>query len=389
MKISVKLTVCLLISLLLFVCTAIGEEAQDITALAKYSAVPEIDPANSLCDERHRTVWSSRRGYLEITLPEEEPCHGVFICFGDCEAACEVQIFDGETFVPYRRITDEGIAHRFVDLPGVTFFRIVPVSENSIMKISELRLIGEGSIPSFVQLWEPPLEKADLMVITAHPDDEYIWFGGTIPYYGTERKKAIQIVTMTCMNFIRRSELLDALWTGGIRNYPVIGPFTDDKAQDTVSATNKWGGSARIRGWIVNMIRTFRPDVVLTHAKNGEYGHPAHCVTSRCVQQSFSLAADETYETENGTEVWQIRKGYTHHADGSDPVTIGWDQPLNAFDGRTSFEVASEALLKHRSQHPLSQQMEQKGRYDCRLFDLVYTTVGDDTLKNDLFENIQ
>jgi hypothetical protein len=67
---------------------------------------------------------------------------------------------------------------------------------------------------------------------------------------------------------------------------------------------------------------------------------------------------------------------------------MDWQVPLAAFGNRTAFSVAEEALLKHKSQHPLNDDMAESGRYDCRKFGLYMSTVGEDVRKNDFFENI-
>ena len=388
-RLNILLSTVLCVFFSLVFLTARADDAPDITEKAHFSGSPAINSPKDLFDNRHISTWASKKGYLEITVPDEEPCFGVYLCFKDHATACEIQVSDGESLTTFRTIEAGSYAHQFIELPGVTRFRIVPTDTNEIMVLSELRLLGSGEIPSYVQRWEPPCDKADLMIIVAHPDDEYIWFGGTIPYYAIEENKKIQIVTMTCMTAYRKSELLDALWTGGIKNYPIIGSFADKKTDSTAKAVSAWGGSAKIKSWLVEIIRKYRPDVILTHAENGEYGHPAHIITSRYVRESLQLAADESFTTADDTLTpWQVYKGYMHHSGNATPICICWDMVISGSNGKTAFEIASEALLKHRSQHPLSQQMEQKGRYDCRLFDLFYSAVGDDVQKNDFFENI-
>lgn len=55
--------------------------------------------------------------------------------------------------------------------------------------IGELYVYGAGEVPSEVQRWGMPSGKMDMMLIVAHPDDELLWFGGTIPYYAGQLNK--------------------------------------------------------------------------------------------------------------------------------------------------------------------------------------------------------
>jgi len=79
-------------------------------------------------------------------------------------------------------------------LPDLTQFRIA--SHNRVanyLRINELIVLSSGERPDYIQVWEPTFEKADLLLVIAHPDDEYIFFGGVIPYYGAEKGKDVLV----------------------------------------------------------------------------------------------------------------------------------------------------------------------------------------------------
>ena len=114
--------------------------------------------------------------------------------------------------------------HVLLELDGQTHFRIVGDSgKESYLKINEVFVFGDGDLPDWVQRWEPTPEKADLLLLVAHPDDELIFFGGTIPTYAVERGMNVVVAYMSYSNTTRRSELLNGLWHLGVRQYPVIG----------------------------------------------------------------------------------------------------------------------------------------------------------------------
>ncbi|MBQ8080714.1 MAG: PIG-L family deacetylase [Clostridia bacterium] len=62
-----------------------------------------------------------------------------------------------------------------------------------------------------------------MLLLSAHPDDELLWFGGTLPTYAGERGKQVQLVYLAHGDARRKNELLDGLWTCGVHAYPVIG----------------------------------------------------------------------------------------------------------------------------------------------------------------------
>ena len=63
---------------------------------------------------------------------------------------------------------------------------------------------------------------------------------------------------------------------------------------------------------------------------------------------------------------------------------------MEHFGGRTAFEVACDAMQFHKSQlkykHRPTLDDEDFPRYDCRLFGLVRSSVGEDT-GSDIMEN--
>ena len=78
-------------------------------------------------------------------------------------------------------------------------------------------------------------------MLATHPDDELIFFGGTIPTYAVEREKSVVVAYMSGASAARRSELLNGLWHMGVRQYPVIGPFGDAYSTNMAVIYDQWG----------------------------------------------------------------------------------------------------------------------------------------------------
>lgn len=240
--------------------------------------------------------------------------------------------------------------------------------------------------------WQPPCDKADLMLVVAHPDDELLWFGGALPTYAGERGMAVQVVYMACNSYLRRLELLSGLWECGVRNYPDIGTFSDGRNNDMNGAYARWGRDTTYTR-LVRAIRRYRPEVILTQDVKGEYGHTQHLVTSDAVYTAaVELAADASYDPQSAEQygVWQVKKLYRHL--GSQPTTVmDWSQPLSAFGGDTGFQVARRAFAWHESQTKDDRwQVAYKGsRFDSTLYTLAFSTVGEDETGNDFFEHIE
>ncbi|MBQ3668648.1 MAG: hypothetical protein II920_05430 [Clostridia bacterium] len=65
---------------------------------------------------------------------------------------------------------------------------------------------------------------------------------------------------------------------------------------------------------------------------------------------------------------------------------MNWDEPSEALGGKTPLEVACLGYLEHVSQQS-RYSMSQGKIFDYTKYSLIYSTVGNDVLKNDFLEN--
>ena len=255
--------------------------------------------------------------------------------------------------------------------------------------ITDIYILGEGDVPDWVQVWEKPLAKADMLVLPTHHDDEILFFGGTMPVYSQEKGKKVQVAYMNNHwgEPFRPHEALDGLWLSGIRNYPIIPDFKDIKFYDLKGALNFYKEDVLVE-YYVSLIRRFKPDVIVGHDFGGEYGHGSHMASAYAVSKAIEVSnSPEKYlASANTFGTWDVKKTYLHLYE-KNKIVMEWDVPLKAFGGKTGFEVATIALDAHASQRKYY-AMSKKGVYDCRQFGLYRSTVGDDVKKDDFFENV-
>lgn len=400
----------LLILLLLCCVPALAEEAKDITDQCKFSASPGKFKLTRMYDRDYRTAYMSdkqKTPYVELTAPKGSPVYSLYVCFAHkVLTPWELQAKHGGKWETIYE-SEGSFAHEYVVLTQAEeSLRIRSKAEKQTqMIVNEIFAFGPGEAPSFVQTWEPTAEKADLMVIAAHPDDEILFFGGTIPTYAVERGMNVVVVYMTNGTTkdgitSRRSELLNGLWEMGVRQYPVVGTFDDLYSAKLEKGYEIWG---KTKTWqfITQMYRQYKPEVVITHDVNGEYGHGAHRVCADAAQRCIATAADSgTYaDTAAQYGAWQVKKLYLHlYKEGA--IEMDWDQPLSALNGRTGYEAALDAYTWHVSQHEAGQKNPKTGKYElftvedrssdysCYRFGLAYTAVGPDVAMNDFMENI-
>jgi len=151
-----------------------------------------------------------------------------------------------------------------------------------------------------------PSERRRLMAVTAHPDDETLGFGGALARYADEGVET-HLVTATrgqagryfghaqgtpehpgqaALAAIREKELRSAASALGIRHVHLL----DYRDQELDRAPVQEAVAA-----IAAHIRRVRPQVVLTFAPDGAYGHPDHIAISQLATAAIVAAADSGF----------------------------------------------------------------------------------------------
>lgn len=390
-----KWLIALLTLLALSLSVAFAAEANDITEDCKFKVCSSGRKYTLMTDKKYTSYWESNKiktPWIAITAPEGKPIAGLYVCFGNMPESWEIQTSDDGkdwfTAVP----GDTRFLHAYVALPQpAQHVRLAVTSEKkTALRINDLFVLSEGDLPDWVQVWQPTEEKADILFLSTHPDDELIFFGGAIPTYAVEQQRKVVVAYFTRSNTTRSSELLNGLWHMGVRTYPVIGTFKDSYAKNLKAAYKSAGGKGKVNEWIVGLYRQYKPEVVVTQDTNGEYGHKQHMMIADAAQNCIALAANEDEFTAStiayGT--WQVKKLYLHLYP-ENQITFDWTVPLKSMNGATGIELAEEAYTLHKTQASSGMSVTETGtKYDNRVFGLAFTTVGEDLRKDDFLENI-
>ena len=390
-----KWLIALLTLLALSLSVAFAAEANDITEDCKFKVCSSGRKYTLMTDKKYTSYWESNKiktPWIAITAPEGKPIAGLYVCFGNMPESWEIQTSDDGkdwfTAVP----GDTRFLHAYVALPQpAQHVRLAVTSEKkTALRINDLFVLSEGDLPDWVQVWQPTEEKADILFLSTHPDDELIFFGGAIPTYAVEQQRKVVVAYFSRSNTTRSSELLNGLWHMGVRTYPVIGNFKDSYAKNLKAAYKTAGGKGKVNEWIVGLYRQYKPEVVVTQDTNGEYGHNQHMMIADAAQNCIALAANEDEFTAStiayGT--WQVKKLYLHLYP-ENQITFDWTVPLKSMNGATGIELAEEAYTLHKTQASSGMSVTETGtKYDNRVFGLAFTTVGEDVRKDDFLENI-
>ena len=82
----------------------------------------------------------------------------------------------------------------------------------------------------------------------------------------------------------------------------------------------------------VEMIRRFRPQVVVGHDEKGEYSHGQHILNTHLLKQAIDKANDTSFDEATYSKYgnWQISKLYLHLYE-ENPIIMDYDIPLDYF----------------------------------------------------------
>ncbi len=342
---------------------------------------------HSLTDTSHYSVVDFKLGdTITINSADGTAISGVYITW-DSKA------------VPWTLTTDSGdiscgnngFLHEYVKLDTASTKITINIPAND-MRISGIRIFSEGELPHDVQVWNPPCEKADIMVVSSHADDEILFFGGVLPTYAYTYDADVQVVYMSHFwngQKIREHEKLDGLWECGIRNYPVCGNFEDLYSESIEQAAAQYDYNAMVT-YLVSEIRRFTPQVIVTHDFDGEYGHGFHMLTTKAVTEAVESANNSSLFADSATAygVWDTPKYYVHvYKENAIKLDLRTPIPQD-YAGRTALDICIEAYKKHVSQQWCWYYVSDEYEYSCADYGLYRSLVGNDTT-NDLLCNLK
>jgi mycothiol S-conjugate amidase len=241
-------------------------------------------------------------------------------------------------------------------------------------------------------------EKLRLMTVHAHPDDESSKGAATLAKYVAEGH---EVMVVSCTGGERGSILNPAMDKPGVaENMAAIRREEMAEAARILGVEHRWLGYVdsglpegdpkpplpegcfalvpieESTGTLVEIVREFRPHVLITYDENGGYPHPDHIRCHEVSVAAFDAAGDPERYPDRG-EPWQPLKLYYSHGFSRAKIrkiheallARGLESPYEEWlsnwkDDRTDpdsrvttrvecadyFEVRNRALLAHRTQ---------------------------------------
>ncbi len=198
-----------------------------------------------------------------------------------------------------------------------------------------------------------------LLTFVAHPDDETILCGGTLALLAT-RGVAVHVVCLTRgeggelgeppvasragLGAAREQEMVAAVRALGARSLTFLD-YVDPTVGPGEALFAPEHDPVMLAGQFANCLKQIKPDVVLTHGSNGEYGHPAHLAVHRAAVAAVASLDDDA------PAVWTFAAAYRAHPY---PRLSNVDDAAGlVVDVRSVLDAKEAAALAHRSQNAL------------------------------------
>jgi len=137
-----------------------------------------------------------------------------------------------------------------------------------------------------------------ILAVFAHPDDETFCAGGTLARYVAQGAEAMvvsatrgdagqirdaRVATRRTLGQARERELYAACERLGVQHVRCL-----DYADGTLQNVDR----RELAESLVQIMRAFKPDVVITFGPDGAYGHPDHIAIGEAATLAFKWAAD-------------------------------------------------------------------------------------------------
>lgn len=412
---SIRFLTALLVLLVWVTAAAHAQEAEYGDAVIGAAG---FDAPGRVCDGS-RSTYATAAGAAEVTVSRSGGVGGLYIEFDGTPR--EWTLTDPESGVSVT-CGQNAFLHEFVDVSalwgGAPESLTLRFAEGTA--IAEIYVFSMGELPGWVQVWQPPCETADLLLVSSHSDDEQLFFAGVLPYYAVERGLNVQVAYVVqhfqaygVRDHQRPHEQLDGLWTVGVRNYPVMSEFPDlysesrDRAVALARAVSVYESAGYTYddfvGYFTQCIRRFKPLVVVSHDLNGEYGHGTHVLCADALTRAVACAADPEQYPDSAAAYgpWTVEKTYLHLYP-ENQIVMDFDTPLESLGGKTAFQVTQQGFACHKSQHwtwfykwiygtdaaPVQTAAGIRSYSPCS-YGLYDTQVGPDVAGGDFFENVE
>ncbi len=318
-------------------------EPEDLTSTCSF-LLPEdsVDFQHRLTDGRYNSRISfGKEESLEISIASG--VRGLYIGWYEAPENVVIDVLDASGATLESINANPDLLNDYYTLPENC--KSVRVSSENEFAVSEVRLYDAETPPDALCVMSAQEAQPKVMLIFAHTADESYYFGSLLPYLSGGDAA---LVFLSSENRQMQQQTIEAMYALGSRTQPVFGSFPYYPSAISLKQLYSYIEKTDVNNWLIQIIRRYQPDTIITHAAVGEDGEGMHELTSKHVLLAADLAADESkeYISERAYGVWQVRAIYQHLDSGTNAL-YDTQAPLAAFGGESAISLAQEAFDRY------------------------------------------
>jgi LmbE family N-acetylglucosaminyl deacetylase len=175
---------------------------------------------------------------------------------------------------------------------------------------------------------------ASILAISAHPDDETLFAGGTLAMYAQKGHKVFILETTRGQG--------GEVGEPPLTNRENLAAFREQEVRQAARALGV--DDIFFLPYIGSYVKRIQPDLIITHGSNGEYGHPQHIYTHQATRLALS----------NGHPNPALLSWCAWYAPSERERILNKDDCADIINDITPWlNIKIEAALCHRTQHAM------------------------------------
>lgn len=293
-------------------------------------------------DDRYNSrVSFKKEESLTISVPSEAA--GIYVAWYTAPESALVEMLDSAgTVLGSIRASAELLNDYYIVPQGCASVRI---SGEKAFAISELRVYDTETPPDGLAVMTAQKTQPDVMLILAHTADEAYYFGSLLPYC---RSEDVAVVFLMSYSREAQQQAIELQYSLGSRTQPIFAGFQYYRSY--MSSDNMYAmmDKEEITSYMLQLIRKYQPNVLVTHDIAGESGDCLHVLTATHVQLAAEQASQKKYDPESVAEygLWQVQAVYQHRSDGTSAL-YDTQASLSEYGGLNAVELAQECFDRY------------------------------------------
>ncbi len=293
-------------------------------------------------DNRYNSRVSFKKDeVLTIDIPSEAA--GLYVGWYTAPESARVEMLDSDGAALDSIAASTELLNDYYVIPeGCTSIRI---SGQKVFTISELSVYDTETPPKERTIMTEQKTQPEVMLVFAHTADEAYHFGSLLPYC---RSEDVAVVFLMSYSREAQQQAIEVQYSLGSRNQPIFAGFQYYRSYMESDKMYAMIDKDEISAYMLQLIRKYQPNVLVTHDIAGEEDDCLHVLTATHVQLAAEQATEMKYGYESAVEygVWQVQAVYQHRSDGTSAL-YDTQASLSEYGGLSAAELAQECFDRY------------------------------------------